>query len=222
MKSALGLTILLLLVEGCSSTAGPAASSPSSPSSAPASCTLTSVVDSYDGFHIGVPDGWNVFTLDGMIIVSKDPASTEAAVVRPALLTAGLAPATYFATALEKLKQHLALAGMTMTSTLSGVSQMPTATLNLRSPQGPLTGQARVAIVPYRTAHGASIVVLIASWARASQFATESTLLAGIGTCYGAQTGTLYQVVRDQVFTYSIPTGWQARNETQDTIDMYL
>jgi hypothetical protein len=219
MKSSLGLTILLLLVVGCSATMGSAAPSPSS---ATARCTLTSVVDSYDGFHVGVPDGWNVFTLDGMIFVSKDRASTEATVVRPALLTTGLTPETYFATALEKLRQHLALAGMTLTSTLTGGSPMPTATLNLQSGQGRLTGQARVAIVPYPTAHGVSIVVLVASWAPASQFASESNMLAGIGTCYGPQTGTLYQVVRDQVFTYSIPTGWQARNETQDTIDMYL
>src|ERR1700674_4746571 len=97
MRSALALTILLLLLVGCSSTTETAASSPSS---ATASCTLTSAVDSYDGFHIGVPDGWNLFTLDGMIVVSKDPASTEATVVRPGLLTTGANPATYFATAL--------------------------------------------------------------------------------------------------------------------------
>jgi hypothetical protein len=184
---------------------------------------LTSTVDSYDGFHIGVPAGWNVFTLDGMIFVSKDFASTEATVVRPALLTTDLTAAAYFATALEKLRQHLSLAGMTMTSTATGsTSQTPSATLSLESGQGSLTGQARVAIVPYPTAHGSSIVALVASWAPASQFAAERTQLADIGTCYGPQAGTLYQLVRDQVFTYSIPVGWQPRNETQDTIDIVL
>ena len=219
-KWALGVTILLLVEAGCSSTPQLAAASPSA---ATASCTMTLTVDSYDGFHIGVPDGWDVFTLDGMIFVSKDPASTEVAVVRPGLMTAGLTPAAYFVASLSKLQQHLALAGLTMTSTLtSSTSQMPAASLSLQSGQGPLVGQARVAILPYPTAHGASIVALIASWAPASQFTTDSALLTGIGACYGPQPGTLYQVVRDQVFTYSIPTGWQPRNETQDTIDIDL
>ncbi len=220
IKSALGLAILLLMAVGCSGTAEPAGSSPSSQT---ASCTLTSTVDPYDGFHIGVPDGWNVFTLDGMIFVSKDPASTETTVVRPGLLTTGLTPAEYFATAIDKLDQHLLLAGMTMATVSPNLpSQLPTATLHLQSGQGPLVGQAHVAILPYPTAHGSSIIVLVASWAPAPQFAADSTLLAGIGTCYGPQSGTLYRIVRDQVFTYSIPTGWQPRNETQDTIDIGL
>ena len=216
---ALGLIALLVLVEGCSSTTQLGVSSPSP---AAARCTLTSTVDSYDGFHIGVPDGWDVFTLDGMIFVSKDPASTEVVVVRPGFMTAGLTPAAYFVAALSKLQQHLALAGLTMTSTSAGTSQMPAASLSLQGGQAPLVGQAHVAILPYQTAHGASIVALIASWAPASQFTTDSALLTGIGACYGPQPGTLYQVVRDQVFTYAIPVGWQARNETQDTIDIAL
>ncbi len=218
------LIIPVVALAGCSSTPLAAASSPSATSSASAvaPCTLTSTVDSYDGFHIGVPEGWNVFTLDGMIFVSKDPAATEATVVRPALQTTGLTPAAYFDGALEKLRQHLMLAGVTITSTPNNSSQMPAATLTLQSSQGTLAGQARVAVLPYPTAHGTSILVLIASWAPASEFSSERALLAGIGTCYGPQPGTLYQIVRDQVFTYSIPVGWQARNETQDTIDIVL
>ncbi len=184
---------------------------------------MTLTADPYDGFHIGVPDGWSVFTLDGMIFVSKDAASTEAAVVRPGLMTAGLTPAAYFGTALGKLQQHLALAGVTLTSTLANpAAQMPSASLSLQSPQGSLVGQARVALLPYPTAHGASMVALIASWAPASQFPAESALLTRIGACYGPQPGTLYQLMRDQAFTYPIPVGWQVRNETQDTIDIIL
>jgi hypothetical protein len=184
---------------------------------------MTLTVDPYDGFHIGVPDGWDLFTNDGMIFVSKDPASTEVTVVRPGFVTAGQTPAAYFATALAKLQQHLALANLTMTSTsTSSSAQTPAASLSLQSGQGPLAGQAHVAMLPYPTAHGTSIVALIASWAPASQFAAENALLTGIGACYGPQQGTLYQLVRDQVFTYSIPVGWQARNESQDTIDIAL
>jgi hypothetical protein len=184
---------------------------------------MTLTKDSYDGFDIGVPDGWNVSTLDGMIFVSKDPAATEAVVVRPGLTTAGLTPAAYFVSALDKLQHHLALAGVTMTSTLtSTAAQKPAASLSLQSGQATMAGQAHVTIVPYPTAHGSSIFALIASWAPASQFAAQSAMLTGIGVCYGPQPGTLYQVIQDQVFTYPIPAGWQARNETQDTIDIAM
>jgi hypothetical protein len=215
-----GLIALLVLVAGCSSTTQLGVSSPSP---AAPRCTLTSTVDSYDGFHIGVPDGWSLFTLDGMIFVSKGPASAEVTVVRPALSAAGLTPAAYLATALEKLRQHLMFAGITMTTSSANTSaQMPTAALSLQSTQGPLTGEARVATLPYPTAHSSTLLVLIASWAPATQFAAERPMLTGIANCYGPQAGTLYQVVRDQVFTYSIAAGWQPRNETQDTIDIVL
>lgn len=64
------------------------------------------------------------------------------------------------------------------------------------------------------------MVALIASWAPQGQFATDTSLLAGIGACYGPQQGTLYQVVKDQVFTYAIPIGWQTASETQDSIEI--
>jgi hypothetical protein len=182
---------------------------------------MTLTVDPYDGFHIGVPDGWDLFTLNGMIFVSKNSRSTEMAVVSPALMTAGLSPAAFFEAALATLQQQVASAGlrMTHTSTSSG-AQMPAASISGQSAHGPVVGEARLEILPYLTAHGTSIVALLASWAPSSQFAAESSLLAGIGACYGPQPGTLSKVVRDQVFTYAIPLGWQARNETQDTIDI--
>ena len=43
----------------------------------PPTCTASVTSDPYDGFHIGVPDGWNLFTLDGTIVVSKDATGTE-------------------------------------------------------------------------------------------------------------------------------------------------
>lgn len=181
--------------------------------------TLTS--DPYDGFHIGVPDGWDLFTLNGMVFVSKSPNSTELAVVRPAIMSAGETPASFFDSALTILEQQVVVAGLTIThtSTSSG-AQLPAATLSVQSAQGVLAGEARVEILPYATDHGSSIIALLASWAPEAQFSVESPLLTGIWACYGPEPGTLYQVVRDQVFTYAIPPGWQAKNETQDTIDI--
>ena len=181
--------------------------------------SLTS--DPYDGFHIGVPTGWDLSTLNGSIFVSRNPNSTEVAVVSPALLPDGETPASFFESALATLQAQVAGAGLTLTyaSTSSG-AQSPTASLSVQSAQGTLNGQAGVEILPYVTGHGSSVIALLAGWAPAAQFSAESPILSGIWACYGPQPGTLYQVVRDQVFTYAIPVGWQAKNETQDTIDI--
>jgi hypothetical protein len=178
-------------------------------------------VDPYQGFHIGVPDGWAVIRLNGTIFVTKDPTSTEGAAVRPALMTAGLTAATYFQAALATLQQQLASVSLTMTSTMtSSGAQLPAASLSIQSGGASLAGQAHVEIRSFPTAYGASMVALIASWAPQGQFATDTSLLAGIGACYGPQQGTLYRVVKDQVFTYAIPLGWQTTSETQDSIEI--
>ena len=226
IRHLLGSAVILLVASGC--TAISLASASLAPSSASSSvppplptCTMSATSDPYDGFRIGVPDGWDLFTLNGMIFVSRNPNSTELAVVRPALMSAGETATSFFESALTTLQEQVAGAGLTLThtSTSSG-AQLPAASLSVQSAQGVLTGQARVEILPYATEHGSSIFALLAAWAPDAQFSAESPILAGVLACYGPQPGTLYQVVRDQVFTYAIPVGWQAKNESQDTIDI--
>jgi hypothetical protein len=213
--------MLLLLAQGCSSTSPAIATPSAAPSSAAASCTTPLTVDQYDGFHIGVPDGWQLFTLNNTIVVSSDLTATEEAVVLPALMTSALTPTAFLTSALNILQTQLAASGgtLTYTATSSG-AQMPAGSLVIQSSQASVVGQAHVEVLPYPTAHGASVIALIAAWAPAPQYATDQSLLANIGACYGPQPGTLYQVVRDHVFTYAIPVGWQVTNEGQDTIDI--
>jgi hypothetical protein len=221
--SGVGLATLMVLA-GCSPTSlatGSPSPNSGSPSPALPACTMTATSDPYDGFRIGVPDGWDLFTLNGTIFVSKSANSTELAVVRPALMSAGETPASFFESALTTLQNQVAVAGLTMTHTAAGSGAgLPQATLTVQSAQGALAGMARLEVLPYATGHGTSIIALLASWAPAAGFSAESPLLTGIWACYAPQPGTLYQVVRDQVFTYAIPLGWQAKNETQDTIDI--
>ena len=75
-------------------------------------------------------------------------------------------------------------------------------------------------VLPELTAHGSSVVAVLAGWAPASSFAGERATLAAIGACYGPQPGTLYQVMKDQVFTYAIPMGWKVTSEGQDSIEI--
>jgi hypothetical protein len=85
-----------------------------------------------------------------------------------------------------------------------------------------LTGQARVVMLPEATAHGSWVVAVLASWAPAVRFAAERRTLDAIGACFGPEPATLYQVKKDQVFTYAIPVGWSVRDEGQDSIEIAL
>lgn len=186
-----------------------------------AACTLPVTTDPYDGFHVGVPDGWDLSTLHGTIVVSKDSTATEQSTVTPVLLTAGLTPEGVFASSLSSLQKEVAAYGGTMTDTVTNpAGEHPTATLSLQSGQVSMVGQASLAILPERTAHGTSVVAVMASWAPRAQFAADRATLAAVGACYGPQPGTLYRVMKDQVFTYAIPVGWTVQSEGQDSIEI--
>jgi hypothetical protein len=178
--------------------------------------------DTFDGFHIGVPSGWDLFTFNGTIVVSKDPSeNTEESNVTPVVMTAGLTPASVFASSLGGLQKELAALGATMTDTITNAGdQSPAASLTVQAGPTTLTGQARLVVLPDVTAHGSSLAALLASWAPAASFGAESGTLAAIGACYGPEPGTLYQVMKDQVFTYPIPIGWTVKSEDQDTIEI--
>ena len=80
---------------GATSTTGAAAT-------AAAGCTLPLTHDALDGFHIGVPSGWDLFTFNSTIVVSKDPSlNTEETNVTPVLMTPGLTPASVFTSSLS-------------------------------------------------------------------------------------------------------------------------
>jgi hypothetical protein len=200
---------------GATSTTGAAAT-------AAAGCTLPLTHDALDGFHIGVPSGWDLFTFNSTIVVSKDPSlNTEETNVTPVLMTPGLTPASVFTSSLSGLQKQLAALGGTMADTITNAGdQSPAASLTVQAGQVSLAGEARLAVLPQATAHGSSVAALVASWAPVADFAAERDTLSGIGACYGPEPGTLYQVVRDQVFTYAIPVGWTVKSEQQDTIEI--
>ena len=210
-------TALALAIVGCGNPPPPPTGSGPSPSVA--ACTLPLTQDAFDGFHIGVPVGWDLFMINGTVVVSRDSTGTEEAVVHPALITAGVAPAALFTTLLDVLKQQLAAYGGTMTATVTGSgARTPTATLTLTAGQTMLVGEAHLVVLNEPTAYGSSQGALIASWAPPAQFSADKGMLAAIGACYGPQPGALYQVMKDQVFTYAIPLGWTVTSETQDSI----
>ena len=224
--SGLGATGLLLATLACSAcgntplpTPSPSPTAAISPSPTTAACTLPLTQDVYDGFHIAVPDGWDLSTVSGTIVVSKVQATAEQVVVHPALMTAGLTPAALFTALLDLLHKQIAVGGATMDDVVTSTGdQPPTATLSFTAGKVSAVGEAHLAILAQATAYGSTIGALVAGWAQPAQFATDRAMLAAIGACYGPQPGTLYQVIKDQVFTYSIPLGWSITFEGQDTI----
>ena len=195
---------------------------PATGAQAAAPCTLPVTHDVFDGFHIGVPDGWDLFTFNGTIVVSKDPSlNTEESSVTPVLLTSGLTPASVFSSSLGSLQKELAAQGATMTDTItSSGDQAPAASITLQAGQVSMAGQARLVVLPEATSRGTSVAALLASWAPTDSFAGESATLAAIGACYGPEPGKLYQVMKDQVFTYAIPLGWSVKSEGQDNLEI--
>ncbi len=213
-----GILAVALITVGCGSTSEPPGSSPT-PSPTAVACTLPLTADIYDGFHIGVPEGWDLFTLDGTIVVSRDSTGTEQTVVHPALLTEGQTPAALFATLLDALQKQVVASGGTMTVTAtSSANQPPAAKLSIASAQASVVGEAHLVILPEATAYGSTQGAIVAWWATPTQYAADSATLMQIAACYGPQPGTLFQVMKDQVFTYAIPLGWTVNGETQDAI----
>jgi hypothetical protein len=224
----LASTALLLTALGCNtepplpspSSSGGSSPSPVATSSTAAACNLPVTQDPYDGFQIGVPDGWDLFPHNGGVVVRRDPTGTERTDVYPVLITSGLTPASVFTTLLDALQKQLA-PGTTMTYRVTGTgSQSPAATLSLQDGQVSMIGQASIRILPEATPYGSSQGAVIVSWAPSSQFAAERGTLAAIGACYGTLSAALYQVMQDQVFTYPIPPGWSITIESQDRIQI--
>ncbi len=176
-----------------------------------ATCNLPVVNDTYDGYKIGVPSGWNLSRYGGTLVVSKDTAGTIEAVMEPAVLTNALTPASFFSTATSQLQQAAAAGGNSLsfqvTSNNGGLTQATVSGHNGGANVN-VTGHAGVALLPYKTAYGSQLVVFSAYWAPQADLASEMTSLAGFGPCYQPEQGTLFQVVMDQEFTYPIPLGW--------------
>jgi len=197
----------LMLVVGLLA-AGAATTAARTSARSASACSGPVVHDPYDGFHVGVPAGWEVTTGDGLILV-HNTANTSQSVVSPAILTKGLTPARFFAVTANEISALAAAAGNRLsfhvTSANGGLDQ---ATVTGRGGNLALSGRASVSVIPDPTAHGSQMVVFTAYWAPPNRLAAERSELVAIGACYGPQPAALFRIVRDQAFTYPIPPGW--------------
>jgi hypothetical protein len=199
----------------------PTPSATASPALTAPSCSLPLTYDRYQGFRVGVPAGWELSTMGGAILVSKDATGTEAALLFPAPLTSGLTAASFFSSYLRYEQQVLAKEGVTLSFKMQqSTTGLPQATIDLRTSRALLSGVARVVVLPVRTQFGSQEAVFSAWWAPLSRWAADSAKLIAVRSCFSPAPADLFQVFRDQSFTYIMPTGWAVLDEGQDNLDL--
>lgn len=187
------------------------------------SCTLPVTHDTYNGFHIAVPSGWELSTLNSEVEDEANTAATEAVVVIPALEMGTLSPTSYFDSSLVTLEKQTRSGGGTIdvTTTTAG-GGTPAASFTARVSGVDLEGGATVAVLPLKTRLANAEVVFLAYWAPASRFAADENMLLSIGRCYGPEKATLFQVFQNEAFTYIMPPGWSVDAVNQNGIILNL
>ncbi len=185
------------------------------------SCSLPLTHDTYQGFHVGVPAGWDLSTLDGTVSVAKNTSGTEASLIYAAALTSGMTPSTFFASYMRYQQQLVAKTGASLTFQMQpDVGGLPRASVRVQSKRLNVVGEASVAVLPLHTQFSSKEAVFSVYWAPPSRLAADGAMLAAIGQCYGPEPASLFQVFRDQSFTYILPPGWTTFDEGQDNIDL--
>jgi hypothetical protein len=215
------LSACLLVVGGCFATTSLAALAPSASASggtvglkAPG-CTDPVVHDSYDGFHIGVPAGWYLSSLSGLIVVFKDYSATTEGVVQTAFVSKNEPQRAFFSRVLASLSKNAKSAGNALTFRLLSST---TAVVSGHVGNTEIAGEARLSFMPTVTAHGSELGIVSGYWAPGSQLGAERAELASIGGCFGLQAGTLSRFVKDQWFGYTLPLGWTVGHEGPDEL----
>ena len=211
----------LLVVGGCFATTTLGALAPSAPASGAVvglkavGCTDPVVHDSYDGFHIGVPAGWYLSSLSGLIVVFKDYSATTEGVVQTAFVNKNESQRAFFSSVLASLSKNAKSGGNVLTFRLLTPT---TAVASGHVGNVVIAGEARLSFMPTATAHGSELGVVSGYWAPSSQLSAERPGLASIGGCFGLQAGTLSRFVKDQWFGYTLPLGWTVGKEGPDEL----
>lgn len=208
---------------GLPSVAG-AAVLPSSRVTGPAiaanSCHLPVTMDAYDGFKIGVPAGWDVSSLQGLIGVTANSTGSEGALLYPALLTNGVTTRSLFSSFMTYEQRTLSKQGEALTYSERGGTE-PTGSFQVRADGTVLAGRASVMVLPVRTAVATKLGVAVAYWAPEAQLSAAMPTLAEIGSCYQPQRAALFQLFRNVgAFTFAMPSGWRVSSLNQNYLQL--
>jgi hypothetical protein len=188
------------------------------PAVATSGCHLPVAADPYDGFKVGVPSGWDVSSLQGLVSVTANGAGREGALLYPALLTEGVTAHTLLSSFLGYEQKTLNKQGETLAYTEHGGGG---ATFQVRDGSTVLAGRAGVLALPLRTAVTDQLGVAFAYWAPAAELSAAAPTLAQIGTCYQPSRADLFQIFRNVgAFTFAMPPGWRVSTLNQNYIEL--
>jgi hypothetical protein len=179
-----------------------------------AACIDPVVHDRYDGFHVGVPSGWDLSSTGGLIVVSKDYTDHNEGFVQTAYVSPGESPQAFLSRVLVALTKRVTSGSEVVRFHLSGAG----ASLSGHVGNVAIAGSASVSFVAAAGAHGSRIGAVSGYWAPTSQLRGERSTLASIGACYGPEPGTLFRFFKDQAFGYTLPPAWKIGSETSDLL----
>ena len=196
-----------IVVAGCGSSMSGGA--PGQASSGAAACSIPVTRDQYDGYQAGVPAGWSLSRVGGALVVTANSRGTVEAVLEPAVLTSKLTPSQFYTDVTGQLEKAVTAGDSLNFRTTGSPNGLPEASVTGQAGGNAVSGEARVSLIGYRTAHGSQLVVFSAYWAPPAQLASQKRALAAVATCYRPEPATLFQIAQDQQFTYPIPLGWR-------------
>ena len=162
--------------------------------------------------------------MGGTIEVSKDATGTEAALLYPAALTSGLTAAGFFSTYMRFEQQFLAKSGVTLTFKMQPSATRASAGLHpvARCRDGVLAGEATgghaARANPVRLP-GGRVLRLVGAPQPVGGGLRQAHRASGPATA--PRPPSLFQVFRDQSFTYIMPPGWSVLDEHQDNLDLH-
>jgi hypothetical protein len=171
------------------------------------SCTVPVTTDTYDGFKVGVPAGWDLSTLDGEIGLSGNAGGTTGAVLYPALLTKGQTARSLFDALISYEQNVVRKAGGTFVYTQHAGAE-PNATLAMKTDGVVEEGRASIMVLPLKTSVASKVGIFYAYWAPDAQYSAEAATLAAIPRCYTPVRATLFEVFHSAPYTFVMPPGW--------------
>lgn len=195
------------LIAGAVAVPGAAASKPGAARAviAGASCSDPVVTDSYDGFRVGVPRGWNLQSTGGLITVAPDYTGQTNGFVQTAYLKQGQSVRTF----LSRILAYLAKLTTTGNTVLSfHVTGATSATASGHVGSVAVSGKASVRVIGVAARGHSQLGVVSGYFAPTSQVGRERGELASIGGCYAPARGTLFRFFKDPQFGYVMPVGW--------------
>jgi hypothetical protein len=189
-----------------------------------AACSLPLVHDVYDGFHVGVPGGWDLSTLGGQVAIGPSPSSPEGVLLYAALLTRGATPAAVFSAFMRYEQGLVRGSGSVFNYQVQASSGgLPTASVQAEVRGVKLAGEAsvRALSLPTQLASGEALVTF--AYGLRAQFPSEAPTLDAVGRCYGPERATPFELFHQPPvapFSFIEPPGWHIGAEGQDDLSL--